>query len=81
MEARSGDRAGESGTRLGRADEPTMSVRVAALMRDTIARTVHSSLVVNTPFPGRLARTHESEGLASARGMYRYATPTGKVPL
>jgi hypothetical protein len=57
------------------------SVSAAALMRDTIARTVHSILVVNTPLPGRISRTRDSRALARPRGMYRYVTPTGKVPL
>lgn len=57
---------------------PLASVSVAALKRDTNARTVRSNLVVDTPFPG-LARSNAwKRAKLGPRGTYRYVTPPVK---
>jgi hypothetical protein len=54
---------------------PLASVSVAALKRDTNARTVRSNLVVDTPFPG-LARSNAwKRAKLGPRGTYRYVNP------
>ena len=51
---------------------------MAALMRDTNARTIHSNLAVDAPFQASLAERATDGVQARPGAMYRYVTPRGK---
>ena len=48
---------------------------MAAPMRDTNARTIHSNLAVDAPFQASLAERATDGVQARPRGTYRYVTP------
>ena len=48
---------------------------MAALRRDTNARTIHSNLAFDAPFQASLAERATDGVQVRPRGMYRYVTP------